>query len=116
MAGSHRPERTITMDAQHHHHDDIHYAVSSAAFTLSDTRCAHGDPAVDSDLTGTPCQPGALPDHINVLIPRCGFADIVGGIIAQIRHHEGTAAADRFIGTVYLAQTNTRHQITRNAR
>ncbi|MET8826549.1 hypothetical protein ABZX40_36455 [Streptomyces sp. NPDC004610] len=104
------------METQQHDHDDVHYIVSTAGTALSGARCEHGDTAVDVILTGTPCQPGALPDHINALVPRCGFTAIVGAVIAQIHHHEGAAAAEHFIDQVHLAQATAHHQIEQNAR
>ncbi|MGW1324811.1 hypothetical protein ACWD64_19990 [Streptomyces antibioticus] len=88
-----------------HDHDEIHYMVGQAAVGIVDARCDHGDWAIDVVLAGTPCKAGALPDTITAVIPRCGLADIIGSVIAQIRHHEGPTAAHRFRAQIALAET-----------
>ena len=100
------------MNTPRHDHDEIHYAISNAGVALYlDLRCLHGDAAVDIEFHGTPCKPNALPDSINTLIPRCGFTHIVGSILAQIGHHEGEAAAERFLAKVREAETLARHEL-----
>ncbi|HEY8985419.1 MAG TPA: hypothetical protein VIU15_38345 [Streptomyces sp.] len=103
------------MTTPRHDHDELHYAVSRAAIGLSDVLCGHGDPAVTAELHGRPCRPGALPDTIDTLIPRCGFAHMIGSLLAQIHHHEGPTVAERFRSEIRRAESDGLHHL-RNPR
>lgn len=110
MAPTHHPEKTL-MNAQRDHHG-VHYVVSGTAVGIDpDVSCDHGDAAVTAGLHGTPCKPGALPAYIETLIPRCGFADIVGTVLAQIRIQEGLAGTERFLNQIRLAETKAFHEL-----
>ncbi|MDX2681085.1 hypothetical protein [Streptomyces soliscabiei] len=96
----------------HRDHPELHYLVGNAGVCLAEgLRCAHGDTAVDVEFHGTPCKPDALPAAVDALIPRCGFTHIVGSVLAQIRHHEGDAAAELFRDQVRLAESMALHEL-----
>ncbi|MDX5570922.1 hypothetical protein PYK79_57095 [Streptomyces sp. ID05-04B] len=96
----------------HRDHPELHYLVGNAGTGLAHgLSCAHGDTAVAVEFHGEPCKPGALPASIDTLIPRCGFAHIVGSVLAQIRHHEGEAAVDLFRDQVRLAESMALHKL-----
>lgn len=96
----------------HGDHPELHYLVGNAGVGLADgLRCGHGDTAIDVELHGEPCKPRALPSAVDALIPRCGFAHIVGSVLAQIRHHEGESAADQFRDQVRLAESMALHKL-----
>ncbi|WP_432032759.1 hypothetical protein [Streptomyces antibioticus] len=63
-----------------------------------DTRCQHDDPVTFIALYGNRrTQRGRPEDRLDILVPRCALASLVGIITAQIRHEEGEAAAAAFL-------------------
>ncbi|MBK3630520.1 hypothetical protein JHN59_38140 [Streptomyces sp. MBT49] len=96
----------------HDDHPELHYLTGRAAVGLNPgLSCGHGDTAVDIVFRGTPCKPGALPDTVNTLMPRCAFADLVGTVIAFIRFEETPEAAQRFRDQVLLAESTALHEL-----
>lgn len=91
---------------------DPHYVVSSIGTGLDATfRCGHGDRAVGLDLIGGSCHPlrHQLPEHIDVIVPRCVAAHMIGTLYAAILHSEGEAAYDAFNNAV-LQQAADRYR------
>ncbi|MFD5251311.1 hypothetical protein ACFWM5_00510 [Streptomyces bobili] len=96
----------------HQKHPELHYLVANASTGLAEgLRCAHGDTAVSVEFSGVPCKPGALPAAIETLVPRCGLAQIIGSVLATIRHQEGPAAEQRFREQIRLAETIARNEL-----
>lgn len=57
-------------------------------------RCTHGEAAVGIRFFVQGAGPGQQ-RHVDVVVPRCAMADLIGTLTALVHLHEGDAAAEK---------------------
>lgn len=62
-----------------------------------DALCAHGQSAAFIALFGQHAAPGSPEERLDVLVPRCVLAELIGALQAQIAQNEGQEAFTEFL-------------------
>lgn len=64
----------------------------------TETTCEHDQPAFALRFLGTwPAQTGPAETELDVLLPRCVSAQLVGALAAFVTHHDGNDAGKAFL-------------------